>query len=216
MAITTKDELISALGRWLDRSDLTAQAADFIALAEAQMNRVLRVRQMESRSISNITPGDVFVSLPTDFLEEKSIKVSDGSCSWDLDPQPAEVLEAAPPRTGRPTHYALVGDAIHYYPSPDGNYSATLIYWARIPALTDAQPTNWLLTKAPDAYLYGALTHAGSYLEDDTGTASKFETLYGAAIGGLIGEQRTKVGKLTTDHPSSMRGGRFNIRTGGY
>jgi len=33
--------------------------------------------------------------------------------------------------------------------------------------LSDQNTTNWLLTKAPDVYLYGALTHAAPFLMDD-------------------------------------------------
>lgn len=213
MAITTFTELVAAVGDWLERSDLSARASDFITLAEAQMNRTLRVRQMESRATSDVGVTDEFSALPNDFLEEKSLKLSDGSTTWALDPLPAETLEEAEPRTGRPTHYALVGDAIHYYPAPDRTYTATLIYYGRIPPLGETQQTNWLLAKAPDAYLYGALTHAAPFLEDDTGTGGMFASLYGAAVAGVKSEQRTKVGKLTTEYPA-MNGGTFNINTG--
>jgi len=216
MAITTKDELIAALGNWLERSDLTDRAADFITLAEAQMNRTLRLRDMETRSTATLTTGDEFFNRPADFLEEKSLTLSDGSTSWELDPKPIEILEAALPATGRPTHYALTGGAIHVYPKPDKTYTATLIYYARIPALSDTQPTNWLLTRAPDAYLYGALSHAAPFLEDDTGTGSAFATFYGAAIGGLKAEQKTKAGRMTSDRPPGHGHHRFNINTGGY
>lgn len=33
--------------------------------------------------------------------------------------------------------------------------------------LSDANPTNWMLTNAPSVYLYGALLEASAYLLDD-------------------------------------------------
>lgn len=214
MAISTFDELVAAIGNWLERSDLTDRAADFIALAEAQMSRTLRLRDMEIRATSQLQTTDEFFNLPVDFREEKSIKISDGSCSWELDPKPIEVIEASRPAIGRPTHYALVGDAIHVYPTPDKTYTATLIYFGSIPPLSADQQTNWLLARAPDAYLYGALSQAAPFLEDDTGSGATFAQFYGGAIAGLKAERKTKVGRLTSDAPHGPR--KFNIKTGGY
>ena len=50
MAISTFAELKTAAANWLDRSDLTDRIPEFIALAEARFNRVLRIRDMETVS----------------------------------------------------------------------------------------------------------------------------------------------------------------------
>ena len=41
------------------------------------------------------------------------------------------------------------------------------LYWQKIPALTDLAPTNWLLTKYPDLYLYASLANAEPWLKND-------------------------------------------------
>ena len=46
-----------------------------------------------------------------------------------------------------------------------------LVYFARIPALTAAQPVNWLITKAPDVYLYGVLLEAMLFQKDEASAA---------------------------------------------
>ncbi len=46
MALTTYNELKTSVGDWLNRTDLTTVIPDFIALAEAQIERQLRTRQM--------------------------------------------------------------------------------------------------------------------------------------------------------------------------
>ena len=43
MAISTFAELKTAAANWLDRSDLTDRIPEFIALAEARFNRILRI-----------------------------------------------------------------------------------------------------------------------------------------------------------------------------
>lgn len=40
-------------------------------------------------------------------------------------------------------------------------------YYAKIAALSVANPSNWLLTRYPNMYLYGALLEAAPYLYDD-------------------------------------------------
>lgn len=212
MAISTYDDLVTSVGKWLERDDLTARVPDFIALAEAQMNRLLRVRPMETRASSTLNTSDEFFAVPVDFLEEKSVSILDGTSSWDLDPQPPEVLDAGQCAPARPRQYALVGDSFHVSPTPDKTYTTRLTYYARIPSLGPTQQTNWLLAKAPDAYLYGALTHAAPYLEDDTGSAGTFAQLFSAAISSLNAEKRVRVGLLRSDYfPSRST---FNIRTG--
>jgi hypothetical protein len=47
MAITTYAELQAAAANWLVRGDLTARIPEFITLAEARLNRVLRARMAE-------------------------------------------------------------------------------------------------------------------------------------------------------------------------
>ena len=51
MALTTYTELKASLADWLNRSDLTTTIPDFISLAEAQIERQLRTRQMIVRAI---------------------------------------------------------------------------------------------------------------------------------------------------------------------
>jgi hypothetical protein len=74
-----------------------------------------------------------------------------------------------------PTHYSIVGRELELVPAPgpapDSSALIEMIYYGRIPPLTDAEPTNWLLRDSPDAYLYGALTHAAPYLEEDARVA---------------------------------------------
>ncbi len=46
MALSTYAELKTSIGDWLNRADLTAVIPDFISLAEAQVERTLRTRQI--------------------------------------------------------------------------------------------------------------------------------------------------------------------------
>jgi len=68
---------------------------------------------------------------------------------------------------GKPFAYSVVGAEFQVFRVPDQPYTATLIYRQRIPALSDSQPVNWLLSANPDAYLYGALLQSAPWLRHD-------------------------------------------------
>jgi hypothetical protein len=68
---------------------------------------------------------------------------------------------------GKPLYFGIVGGQIRVLPVPDSTYTAELTYYAKLSKLSSTNATNWLLTQAPDVYLYGALMQAAPYLKDD-------------------------------------------------
>ncbi len=74
MALTTYTELKASVADWLNRTDLTNVIPDFISLAEAQIERTLRTRQMIVRATASIDTE--YSAVPADFLETKSIKLN--------------------------------------------------------------------------------------------------------------------------------------------
>ena len=67
MAITTYAELKSSITDFLNRDDLDTVAADFVTLAEADMQRKLRHWRMEKRNTAEIDTQ--YSAIPADFLE---------------------------------------------------------------------------------------------------------------------------------------------------
>ena len=84
----------------------------------------------------------------------------------------------------KPKYYRLTSDQIEFYPAPDSSYEVAMQYYARVPALTDTDTTNWVLTDYPDIYLYGALVHAAPYLNDDQ-RINIWASLYQSAVDAL-------------------------------
>ena len=171
MAISTYAELQTATANWLDRSDLTDRIPEFIELAEANFNRVIRQPDMITKNDSFSIAGR-YTTLPTDTLEIVRIV---------LDLTPVIVLEYMTPEelserritltgTGKPYYFTTIGGSanqLEVLRSPDDTYTASIIYYTRIAALTDSATTNWLLTNHPDIYLFGALVEAEPYLKND-------------------------------------------------
>jgi hypothetical protein len=210
MALWTYPQLQSAIADWLERGDLATRIPAFIALAEAQMNRTLRVRRMVARA--SATVDGAFSATPADFLEAISLTASDGSRSWDLEPAAPEVAlrQAAGEVTGVPRSWALVGTEFRYMPAPAAPLTAELTYYARIPALTESSPSNWVLADHPDVYLFGALKEAAPFLRDME-MASLFEAKQQAALAALRDTDRTPVGRLRTETPALFDHRALNI-----
>jgi len=158
----------------------TAAIPDFIRAAEAELTRRLRVRQMVSVDASFSLTGE-FVDLPADFEDAITLILADGSV---LDCLPMGLVVNAlwydNQTTGEPRHYAIVGGQMQLAPAPDQTYAGTLTYYASLPALSVAG-ANWLLSGHPDAYLYGALSKAAPYLDEDARLQS-WGALYEQAI----------------------------------
>ena len=196
MTLSTYDELKSAIADWLERADQAPRIPDFIRLAESQIDRALREREMTRRASAIVS--DPLSAAPSDLLEVRSLILSNGGERWPLTPAPLELLDGAAAAVGRPRFWGLVGAELRYHPAPDREYTATLTYYVRIPALGDARPTNWLLVAHPDLYLFGSLKEAAPFLRDAPLTAM-FETKYRTALEELRQGRRTLVGPLRTD-----------------
>lgn len=168
MAIGTYSELKTAVADYLNRDDLTTVIPNFIMLAEAKFNRELRVRDMMTRA--QATSANEYAPLPNDFLQHYSLELSSGTPSFPFEyigAQEAKELQAARTTNKNPYRYTVTGSAFEIVPAPNADLDLRIVYYAKIPALSDTQTTNWLLTKSPDLYLYSALLEASPYLKDD-------------------------------------------------
>jgi hypothetical protein len=85
--------------------------------------------------------------------------------------------------------YSMTTGIIELVPPAVDDITIDMVYYGKIPALSDANTTNWLLTKAPDVYLYGALTHAAPFLMDDQRMAV-FSQIYLARVQSLQDESQ--------------------------
>jgi hypothetical protein len=168
MAIIDYSTLQTAIANSLARTDLTNQIPDFITLAEARLSRELETREQEKRALATLTAGDEFTALPTDMRELRQVK---------LNTSPNTVLEYMSPvaldntfpsgSNGLPSAFSVVGQEIKLRPVPDSAYVMEIIYIGNLPALSNTNTSNTMLTRHPDAYLTGSLVEAYLYLMDD-------------------------------------------------
>jgi hypothetical protein len=82
---------------------------------------------------------------------------------------------------GIPKYYRHSESQFEFYPTPNASFTAELLYYQKIPALSDSNTSNWLLEEFPDVYLYGSLTHSAPYLSEDERIAV-WAQLYSAGV----------------------------------
>lgn len=161
MAITTSAELKTALGNWLNRTDLAARLDEFIVLAESRLNRQLRVRGMEASMLSTALVASA-TALPAGFLAFKELRI-DAAHSYTLEPRPVEWLRNQSTASGSPIYYAITNTQVLCYP---GAGSVLGTYYQALPSLS-ANSANWLLSAHPDLYLMACLEEASVYTRNE-------------------------------------------------
>jgi len=172
MALNTYTGLKDSIADWLDRSDLTSRIPDFITLAEARINRDLRIRPMEVRSTMTTTTGQRYFNLPGGYIQMRNIQ---------LNTDPIRALEYITPEMldrlyggsskGVPRAYTLIGDEIQLAPIPDSGYTLEMAFYEKFTPLGDGTSgtvtNNWLTNNAPDVLLYGSLLEAEPFIKND-------------------------------------------------
>lgn len=216
MAIGTYSELKTAVANWTHRSSLTDRIPEFIALAEASMNRVLRTRTMETDNSLSLSSGARTVALPSGFEEPISLRLVISGENRDhlirvLHKQLNINTESSAAR--RPEYWAINGENIEFPNNADQAYTLSLRCLSSSWALSDSTTTNWLLTNHPDVYLYGTLIQASPYIVNDARIPT-WERFYNKAIKEVQNNAaRAKANvALRTDVPVTSRGG-YNINT---
>lgn len=217
MALSTFTELKAALATFSGRTDQTTNWPDFITLAEAQMERELRVRPMLIRADATI--NEEFEDLPEAMIEAVSFILNSTDPVVPLayiDPRNlnelkfgnAVVEQQSLGLTGinpaTPIYYTVVGPQFQFFPAPTSSYTGELTYYQRIPPLSlNAQ--NWLLYRHPDAYLYGALVQFAIFAGDER--LAGWSSAYTAAIEAVRAAYPNPTNKvqLRTEVPNRRR-----------
>lgn len=163
MAVTTYAELKTAINDWLDRSDLTAYTGDFIAFAEGALNRAVIHRKMVTTT--DLTPSSNVCTLPTDYMNYLRV-VEKASVRRELKfitPSAADQQYPSRP-SGLANNFIIIGDSLTALPLSSNDIELT--YKQKIPALSDANTSNWLLDTLPQLYLEASKLEALIFINE--------------------------------------------------
>ncbi len=184
MALNNYANLKTAIANFLARDDLTSEIDDFIDLTEADLNRRLRVRSMETVDTS-FTVDSETEALPTGFLQARSFILTSSTPDQTLELTTAyhQANTSGFERSGVPKMYSIEGSNFRFSPTPDTSYTARLVYYKAFNDIGSSSTTNHILTNHPDVYLYGALYFASTFIRGmDQTTIAQFKSQYEAAL----------------------------------
>jgi len=132
--------LKTAINDWSDGGYDDAKLDEFIDLAEAAIRRRLVGYQREITTTLT-TDADGEVALPSDFLGIRSVYYDTTPYRWNIS-----------------------GSTLYITDGESRSFEVT--YYAKLPELSDSNPTNWLLDEAPDAYLFMCRAYQLAHDED--------------------------------------------------
>lgn len=188
MSISDYASLIVDAGEYAGNDRFVHVAPRLIGLAELKLNRGLRVADMEVTDEISLVDGDG--TLPADFLEAREVKNALGIPIRAVSLQ--QLTSSYMDRSGTPAGYAIIGSTIKVRPASDEDITVT--YYGKIPGLTPANPTNWLLEKAADVYLYALVNEIAIWAKDVDGAQAAQQLLMLALSGISIGDERARWG----------------------
>ena len=179
MALTTYAQLQTAAADWSHRSDLTSILPDLITVAETQIFRDIRTKDMETAFTSTVSAGTI--ATPTSYIDLKYAYVDTSTVQW-LERKPAKwIYENYPSRSsdGVPVFVAREGSTFIFGPYPDSSYTIKGVYYKNIGPLSTS--AHAVFTENPDVYLYRTLYEIALFTKD-TKMSEYWLSRYGVAL----------------------------------
>lgn len=162
MSLDSYSGLKAEINDWLDRDDLPADT--LIDLAEARHKREIRVREMQVRQQADL--DERYEVLPTGLIQMRELRILSSPVTVLREVSPHEMTRFRQDTTGKPTYFT-VHEELEFDRAPDDTYTMEMVFWKAFTPLSDANTSNALLARAPDAYFWGALAAAAPWLTND-------------------------------------------------
>lgn len=175
LAFDSYGDLVTAIEDWMNRSDLSGSVQSMIALAESRMKRKLEPVFLET--ITTLTTTDGVVALPSDCSTVNRVVYNYYNIPRWSGFDTASL--ATSDYSTDPFAYTIEGNALRVWPPID--VALTVYYQPTITSLSEANPTNTILSKFPDLYFYGAMLFAEGYVANDE-RAGMFKGLFEEAL----------------------------------
>jgi hypothetical protein len=176
----------------------TEQINTFIEQAEQRIFNTVQLLDLRKNVTGNMTAGNKYLSVPSDWLANFSIAVIDATGRYEylLNKDVSYIRQSFPnpATTGIPTHYAYFDENSYILgPTPDADYVVELHYFYYPQSIVTAG-TSWLGDNFDSALLYGALIEAYIFMKGEQDINAEYQKRYDAAMGMLkqLGEGKNR------------------------
>ena len=162
---------------------------NFVQLAEERIYNSVQLPAIRRNVTGNVTTGDKYLSLPTDYLATFSLAVvdSDGNQQFLLDKDVNFIRQAYPnpTDTGIPKYYGQFAPYTFILgPTPDQNYEVELHQYFYPESIVTAG-TSWVGDNFESALLYGALREAVIFQKGEADMVAMYEKQFVEAMAQL-------------------------------
>jgi len=178
----------------------TTQINTFIEQAEQRIYNSVQIPDLRKNSTANLTSGNQYLPVPSDWLSTFSLAVVDGDGKYHylLNKDVNFIRESYPnpSTTGLPQHYSQWDDAYFIMgPTPDDTYSVELHYFYYPASITVSNTgTTWLGDNFDSALLYGALLEAYTFMKGEADVQQAYQKRYDESLAMLkqLGEGKNR------------------------
>jgi len=181
-------QLVAAIQSYTENQYTTTDINTFIQNAEQRIYNTVQLPDLRKNVTANMTNGNKYMSLPSDWLATFSIAVinANNEYTYLLNKDVNFIREAFPdtdsPFYGKPEYYAIFDDTTMILgPTPDADYNTELHYYYYPTSITTSGST-WLGDNFDSALLYGSLLEAAAFLKEEPDTVAMYTARYNEAM----------------------------------
>jgi len=160
-------------------------------LAEERNIKSVQLNIFQKNVSGNMTSGNQYLTLPSDFLAPFSLSITNSSLIEFLQLKSLEFVQSYNPNsatTGTPKYYAQFDvDNFIVAPTPNTGFTVSLSYFYRPTSLTAGSDsgTTWLSENAELSMLYGSLLECYTYMKGEPDLISLYNSRFMESLGRL-------------------------------
>lgn len=157
--------LVDAAKAYCDRVDLEVNqnVRVFVLMAEARINRTLKVTEQTNRVYTKTMDGKEFYSLPDEFNGMRVVHYNTGGVDKP-DSETIQLHHVSPEQMislqesqyqEQQLYYTVINNQLQLHRTLPNGGTIEMVMYRKVPPLSDSNPSNWMSADHPDIYLAG-------------------------------------------------------------
>jgi hypothetical protein len=167
-------ELVTATTEYADRSDIEVgdNMATFILMAEARINRVLKTREQSVRATTPTVTDQYYYALPPDYAGMRDVQLNfldtngNAAIAQYFYINPEQMNERSQAGPGGKNYYTIIANQMQIWPAVESGNNIEMVYYQKVPPLSEANPNNWASDDQPDIYLAGMVAEVELFVKN--------------------------------------------------
>ncbi|EOE0154414.1 hypothetical protein ACJ8S7_005067 [Klebsiella pneumoniae] len=157
-------QLVAAATAYADRNDIEVNnnIDNFFIMAEARINRALKTAGQTHRVYTNTINGKEYYTLPPEYNGMRVVHFNTGQVDKSGS-QPIQLYYTTPENIVNlqelgdvdKQYYTIVNNQLQLHQTLPGGGTIEMVFYRKVPPLSQTNQENWLSQDAPDIYLSG-------------------------------------------------------------